>query len=44
MGSAQGKGAREDQAPQTRSGISSLTPARKNGNIERDEEDPLCTE
>jgi hypothetical protein len=53
MGSAQGKGAREGQAPQTRSGISSLTPARKEATWSRkkkekrarhDEEDSLCTE
>ncbi len=53
MGSAQGKGAREGQALQTRSEISSQTPARKEETwsrrkkerrARRDKEDPVCTE
>jgi hypothetical protein len=53
MGSAQGKGAREDQAPQTEGEISSLAPARKEATwsrkkkerrARRDNEDPACTE
>ncbi len=53
MGSAQGKGVREGQAPQTRSEISSQFPARKEATwsrrkkerrVRRDEEDPPCTE
>ncbi len=53
MGSAQGKGAREGQAPQTRSEISSQLPARKEATWSRrkkerrvrcDEEDLACTE
>jgi hypothetical protein len=53
MGSAQGKGSREGQAPQTRSEISSLTPARKEATWSRrkklrraksDKEDPAGTE
>ncbi len=53
MGSAQGKGAREGQTPQTRSEISSPTPARKDTTwsrkkkerrARRDEEDPACTQ
>jgi hypothetical protein len=53
MGSAQGKGAREGQAPQTRSEIISQLPARKEATWSRrkkerrvrgDEEDPACTE
>ncbi len=53
MGSAQRKGVREGRAPQTRSEISSQTPARKEATwsrrkkerkIRRDEEDPACTE
>jgi hypothetical protein len=53
MGSAQGKGAKEGWAPQTRSEISSLPPARKEATWSRrkrerrarhDDEDPACTE
>jgi hypothetical protein len=53
MGSAQGKGVREGQAPQTRREISSQLPARKEatlrrkkkeGRVRRDEEEPVCTE
>jgi hypothetical protein len=53
MGSAQGKGAREDQVPQTRSEISSQLPARKEATWSRrkkerrarlDEEDTVLTE
>ncbi len=53
MGSAQGKGVREGQAPQTRREISSKLPARKEvtwskkkkeGRVRRDEEEPACTE
>jgi hypothetical protein len=53
MGSAQGKGAREGQAPQTRSKISSQLPARKETiwsrrkkerRVRHDKEDPACTE
>ncbi len=53
MGSTQGKGAREGRAPQTRSEISSLSPARKEAawssrkkerRARRDNEDPACTD
>ncbi len=53
MGSAQGKGAMEGQAPQTEGEISSLAPARKvatwsrrkkERRARRDNEDPACTE
>jgi hypothetical protein len=53
MGSAERKGAREGQAPQRRSKISSQLPARKEATwsrrkkerrVRRDEEDPTCTE
>ncbi len=53
MGSDQEKGARGGQALQTRSEISSQTPARKKAPWSRrkkersargDEEDPVCTE
>jgi hypothetical protein len=53
MGSAQGKGVREGQAPQARREISSQHPARKEatwsskkkeGRVGRDEEEPACTE
>jgi hypothetical protein len=53
MGSAQGKGARESQAPQTISKISSQLPARKDATwsrrkkerrVRRDKEDPACIE
>ncbi len=53
MGSAQGKGAREGQAPLTTGEISILVPARKEATWSRrkkerrarhDEEDPACTE
>ena len=52
-GSAQGKGVREGQAPQTRREISSQPPARKEvtwsrkkkeGRVRRDEEQTACTE
>ncbi len=53
MGLAQGKGAREGQAPQTRREISSQLPVRKEatwsrkkkvGRVRCDEEEPMCTE
>jgi hypothetical protein len=53
MGSAEGKGVREGQAPQTRSKISSQLPARKEvtwsrrkkeRRARREEEDLACTE
>jgi hypothetical protein len=53
MGSAWGKRVREGQAPQTRSEINSLAPARrkatwsrrkKEGGARRDVEDPACIE
>jgi hypothetical protein len=53
MGSAQGRGVREGQAPQAGREISSQPPARKEatwsrkrkvGQVRRDEEDPACTE
>ncbi len=53
MGSAQGKGAKEGRAPQTRSEISSLAPARKEATwsrrkkerrARRDNEGPACIE
>jgi hypothetical protein len=53
MGSAGGKGAKEGQAPQTRSEISSLAPARKEATwsrrkkerrARRDNDDPAYTE
>jgi hypothetical protein len=48
MGSAQEKGVREGQAPQTRREISSQLPARKEATWSRkkrcDEEEPACTE
>jgi hypothetical protein len=53
MRSAQGKGVRENQAPQTRSEISSQLPARKEATwsrrkkerrVRRDAEDPVSTE
>jgi hypothetical protein len=53
MGSAQEKGVREGQAPQTRSEISSQLPARKETTRSRrknekrvrcDKEGPVCTE
>ncbi len=53
MGSAQGKGVREGQAPQTRREISSQLPARKEATwsrskkerrVRRDEEEPVCIE
>ncbi len=53
MGSAQGKGVREGQAPQAGREISSQLPARKEATWSRkkkelqvrcDEEDPACTE
>ncbi len=53
MGSAQGKGAKEGRAPQTKSEISSLAPVRKEATWSRrkkdrrarhDNEDPACTE
>jgi hypothetical protein len=53
MGSAQGKGVREDKAPQTRSEISSQLLVRKEATwskrkkerrVRRVEEDPACTE
>ncbi len=53
MGSAQGKGVREDQAPQAGRKISSQLPARKETRWNRkkkegwvgcDEEEPACTE
>jgi hypothetical protein len=53
MGSAWRKGGMEGQAPQTRSKISSLAPARKEatwsrrkkeGRARRDNEDPACSE
>jgi hypothetical protein len=53
MVSAQGKGAKEGRAPQTRSKISSLAAARKEASwsrrkkerrARRDKEDPACTE
>jgi hypothetical protein len=52
MGSAQRKGVREGQAPQTRSKISTQLPARKEAlwsrrkqerRVRRDEEGPACT-
>jgi hypothetical protein len=51
MGSAQGKGVREGQAPQTRREISSQLPARKEATwrrkkkeeqVQHDEEEPAC--
>ncbi len=53
MGSAQGKGVREGQAPQAGREISSQLPARKEatwsrkrqeGQVRRDKEGPACTE
>jgi hypothetical protein len=53
MGSALGKGAREDKAPQTKNEISSQAPERKEATwsrskkerrVRRDKEDPACTE
>jgi hypothetical protein len=53
MGSAQGTGLREGQAPPTRSKISGQLPARKEATwsrrkkerrVKRDKEDPACTE
>jgi hypothetical protein len=53
MGSAQGKGVREGQAPQGVGKISSQLPARKEttwsrkkkkGRVRRKEEEPACTE
>jgi hypothetical protein len=53
MGSAQGKGVREDQARQTRKEISSQSPAskeatwsrrKKEGRVRHDVEEPTCTE
>jgi hypothetical protein len=53
MGSAQGKGVRENQAPQTRREISSQLPARKEATWSRrkkerrgrhEKEEPVCTE
>ncbi len=53
MESAQGKGVREGQAPQTEKEISRQPPARKEatwsrrkkeGRVRREEEEPACTE